>query len=109
MEIPLNLVSESLYKKIQKLSPFGMGNPEPAFLVKNVQVESFKRLGKDGAHLKVFFKKGKDIIEGIGFGMGESEVMAGDKIDAVFTIDINNWRDKKSLQLKLRDIKFKQI
>jgi len=59
--------------------------------------------------LKVFFKKGKDIIEGIGFGMGESEVMAGDKIDAVFTIDINNWRDKKSLQLKLRDIKFKQI
>lgn len=109
MEIPLNLVSESLYEKIQKLSPFGMGNPEPVFLVKNAQVESFKRLGKDGAHLKVFFKKGKDIIEGIGFGMGDLELENTKEIDAVFTIDINSWQDKKSLQLRLRDIKFKQI
>lgn len=107
MEIPLSLVSESLYEKIQKLAPFGMENPEPVFLVKNIQVESFKRLGKDGAHFKVFFKKGKDIIEGIGFGMGDLELENKKEVDAVFTININSWLDKRTLQLKLKDIKFK--
>ena len=107
MEIPSSLITESLFRKIQQFSPFGMGNPEPVFLSKKMKIVSYKKIGSDGSHLKILVKNRDKLMEAIGFGMGDLELENTKEIDAVFTININSWRDKKSLQLKLKDIKFK--
>jgi single-stranded-DNA-specific exonuclease len=104
MEIPLALVSESLYKKLQELSPFGMGNPEPVFVARGLNVKNIRKLGNDGSHLKLTLSDGKKYIDAIGFGMGESGVEQGDKIDIMFTLDENTWNGDTRLQLKLRDL-----
>ncbi len=105
MEIPLSIVTESLFEKIQGLSPFGMGNPEPVFLARNVKIISTNRIGKDSSHLKLILDSGGKKIEAIGFGMGDLEVEKNDKGDVVFTIDVNIWRERKTLQLKIKDLK----
>jgi single-stranded-DNA-specific exonuclease len=51
-EIDLKLVEE-----IEELSPFGMGNEKPVFLLENTPVESLRPLGQTGAHLEISFKK----------------------------------------------------
>ncbi len=111
-ELPLSIVDEKLYDEIQKLSPFGMGNPEPIFVSKNVVVEDSRLVGRDGKHLKMNLKfKISNLkfqtIGGIGFGMGEksSEIKIGDKVNIAFTIDQNVWNGDKKLQLKIKDIK----
>lgn len=106
MQIPIEIISESLYKKIQTISPFGMGNPEPIFILKNIKIENIRKLGQDGLHLKLSVRKNDKIIEAIGFGMGDIDIDDTKIVDLAFSIDVNEWRDRKTLQLKLKDIKF---
>ena len=105
-EIPFPLITKKLYVGIQKLSPFGMKNAEPVFLTKYVMVQDSKVLGQ-GRHLKLVVsdEDGNSHIDAIAFGMGEREQDArkGNKLNVVYTIDENEWRGNKKLQLKIKD------
>lgn len=106
-EIPLSFVSEELYSALQKLSPFGMGNPEPTFVSRGVSVQEARSVGQNGKHLKLGFKT-TDLrfkIEGIGFGLGEriSEIKPESIVDIVYTISQDTWNGNKKLQLKIKD------
>lgn len=108
LELPADFINFKIYDLAQTLKPFGMANPEPTFLTKNLIIESLRVIGKDGKHLKLNLKS-KDSnfwIEAIAFGMGElNSLKIGDEIDIVYTIDVNEWNGNKRLQLKVRDIK----
>jgi len=109
LELPLEFVSQNLYDSLQVLQPFGMGNPEPTFLGSDVVIESVKTVGKDSSHLKLDLRSGNHELkfQAIGFNMGDRlhQLKPGKKIEIVYTIDENIWRDKKYLQLKIKDIK----
>jgi len=107
-ELSLSSININLYESLQKLSPFGMGNPEPTFLSSNVIVEDARLVGNESKHLKLSVSNKKTGIrfEGIGFGLGENaKIHVGDKIDIVYTIDENEWNGEKRLQLKIKDFK----
>lgn len=108
LEIPSNFINFKTYDLISKLKPFGMANPEPTFITKNLKVEGLKVIGKDGKHLKLSLKP-KDSsfwIDAIAFGMGElNQIKIGDEIEVAYTLDLNQWNGNKKLQLKVKDIK----
>lgn len=52
-ELMFSRINTSLHEEIQKLAPFGMGNPEPTFVSRGVEVKDFKLLGKERNHLKL--------------------------------------------------------
>ena len=111
LELPGSLISQKLYDAIQKLQPFGMKNPEPTFLTKNLVIEDIRLVGNEGKHLKINFKFQISNfkffrVEGIAFGMGEGNGFEiGDSVDVVYTLDENKWNGNKRLQLKIKDIK----
>ena len=81
---------------------------EPVFFMRNVfkyQVESF--VGKDLNHLKCFFEKNGLIFDAIGFNMKEykSLIAENDKFDILFSLVHNTWKNTKTIQLNLKDIK----
>lgn len=111
MKIPFKIITRELYKKIQELQPFGMGNPEPMFVSKKVEVKDMRLLGKDSQHLKLMLQQDYGpIFEAIAFGMGNwySELTKGDQVDVVYTIDENTWQGNTKLQLKVKDLKKSQ-
>jgi len=107
MELPFNLLSDDLYLKLQDLSPFGMGNPEPVFLSKHVLVREKRVIGKEGKHLRMILQGGEvgRVIEAIAFGMGDrsSQIVEEGYIDVVYALDENNWKGNTRLQLKIKD------
>ena len=107
-ELPLEFVDINLYESLQKLAPFGMGNPEPVFISRNVVVEDLRLVGVEGRHLKLLVSSQKlgAKFSAIGFGMGEkaSELKIGDKIDIVYAIAQDVWNGEKRLQLKIKDL-----
>ncbi len=56
LTIGLEDVTEENLKAIEKLAPFGVANPKPKFLFKNIPIFSLKEFGKDKNHLELIFK-----------------------------------------------------
>lgn len=107
-ELSLQVVTRDFYDTIQKLSPFGMGNPEPTFVSRGVEVRELKLLGRDRNHLKMKIRQDdSQAFDAIGFGMSEfaDSIKIGDKIDIAYTIDSNTWNGNTNLQIKIKDIK----
>ncbi|MRR52966.1 MAG: single-stranded-DNA-specific exonuclease RecJ [Deltaproteobacteria bacterium] len=89
-------------KLISTLEPFGMGNPRPLFVMRGVQaLES--RILKD-CHLKTRFRRGGYCFDAIGFDMAD-RIPASDFVDIVFSLDLNSWNGRTSVQLRLKDLK----
>ncbi len=45
--------THAFLKKVERLAPFGMGNPKPVFLLRNVAAREISRFGKAQEHLKL--------------------------------------------------------
>lgn len=111
-ELPFENISEDLWREIQNLAPFGVGNYEPVFATKNVQVADARQVGTDGRHLKLKLKSQGStcrdtLFDAIGFGMGEfyDQLEPSIGVDAAYSVDFDTWNGSRRLQLKLKDIK----
>ena len=101
-EISPEDLTDQLLSIINSLKPFGMGNSEPLFLLRRVEVVSH-RLIKD-SHLKMSLNINGCIVDSIGFKMA-GKLPVSEFIDILFTPELNVWKGKKTLQLRLRDIR----
>lgn len=107
-EIFIKNINEDFYKDLLRLAPFGVGNPQPVFLTKNLLVSEMKIVGKDGGHLSLRLVSPENKpVDAIGFNLSDkvSEVRIGDRIDIVYALDREVWREVARFKLKLRDIK----
>jgi len=106
--IDLYAVDDKLYRIIKQFAPFGPKNLSPIFVSKGVIDNGYgKQVGEHKTHLRINAKKNKGAIAGIGFGMGDYFEIIKDNqtFDVCYSIDENEWNGKKSLQLRIRDIK----
>lgn len=109
-EITPKDIDNQLVEDLKNFEPFGEGNREPVFLMKNLEISKIKIVGNGDKHLKLFLKAGDGtpkIFEAIGFSLAEkfSEIKVGDKIDAVFNLSEDEWNGNKKIQMRLIDLK----
>jgi len=108
-ELNLSDINFRLLNYIKDFEPFGLGNPKPVFLVKNILIHDIKWLGKEKNHLKLKIKsqKSNKIIDCIMFNCLEfiSDIQIGDCIDLVFSLEDNVWNGNHNLQLKIVDLR----
>lgn len=66
-------------------------------------------MGKDNTHLKLSLRDLKSgiVMSGIGFGIGDKAdlVRSGKPLSVVYTLEENHWRNKVSLQMRIKDVK----
>lgn len=101
LELQLSDITFDLYNDLEKLAPYGVGNPRPQFLFRNISVSDKKFLGQGEKHLKFMLDKKVEMVD---FNISESSVLRtleiGDTIDIVGCIEMNNFLGRKSLRLK---------
>jgi single-stranded-DNA-specific exonuclease len=104
----LDEIDQKFYRIVMQMGPFGPQNMHPVFLSENVHAVHAKVL--KGEHLKFMVKQeGTEAsIDAIGFGLGQyyDMINSGMKFNLVYTIEENEFRGHKSLQLFVKDIKF---
>ncbi|MBS0628129.1 MAG: single-stranded-DNA-specific exonuclease RecJ, partial [Verrucomicrobia bacterium] len=86
------------------LEPFGHENPPPILSCSAKQIWPPKIVGK--THLKLYLEENDRLLEGIGFGMSNRKSRLCKKnltLDIAFTPHINNFLNKSSIQLQIRD------
>ncbi len=105
-EINLKNINIEEVKSLELLEPFGEGNKMPLFLLRNLKIDSIRALS-GGKHLKLTLKQDNNIVDAIGFNMGDlsKEYLLGDKVDVAGTIEINSFGNKENIQINLKDIR----
>jgi single-stranded-DNA-specific exonuclease len=114
-EVALDDIRHDFWLALQKLEPFGVGNPVPVFVARNAKLVQPARVLKE-KHLKlraVFgdlqangnrFQRGHDVL---GWRMAEraaqNPLLAGDILDLAFTVDYNQHPEFGGVQLNLVD------
>ncbi len=89
---------------ISFLEPYGMGNPSPVFMCKELTVADVTPLSGD-KHLKLFLKNGDTKVTAFMFGrnLASFPFTAGRKVDICATLDVNTFRGVSSVQVVIKD------
>ena len=107
MQIGFSSLDWALFEEIEKIQPFGQGNPKPCFAAKQVEVQSFQAIGNGEKHLRLTLKHEGVIRKAIAFGFGSSASLLkiGDLVDIAFEFEVNEWNGNRELQLNILDVK----
>ena len=91
------------------LEPFGMGNPQPVFLMNDVRIEEITPISHD-RHIKLHLSRQGRYFYAFVFGMGAKscQFVKGDLLDIVFSAEINSYRGNESTQLVIKDVRWAQ-
>lgn len=102
-EVLVNLrkVNQSWVEELEKMEPFGVGNPKPVLGAEGVRISNLRTVGA-GKHLKFL----ADGVEAIAFGMGEMTTLLaeGNLVKINFYLDLDTYNGGEKLQLKVLDI-----
>lgn len=115
-------INWQLIDEIEKFNPFGFGNRKPVFIAEKLEIHEIRVVGNTGSHLKLCFKSLLEngqakYLSAIGFGLGKmAQEMAdgkpglrwGDKVDAVFQLETNEWNGNRELQMNILDLKLSE-
>ena len=106
----LDVVSLKNWKEIEKLAPFGLGNPKPVFLFEGVKIEKLKKFGKNGSgeHLEIIFSSGGSKTVAISFFSGIDSfgrtLAEGILVNLLATFDLSRFRGREELRLRIINI-----
>ena len=101
-------ITDKLYRILQQFAPFGPGNMTPVFASENVMDTGYgKCVGGEDQHLKCRIEKNGSAFDAIGFNLGEKcDLITNRKrFKIAYTIDENVWNGRRTIQLKLKDLR----
>jgi single-stranded-DNA-specific exonuclease len=102
-ELPLSIFSGEAFNLIQKLSPFGHGNPQPTFLTRQVEVIECRNFGNQGEWLRLKLKQGDVTWQAVDFESQKKRVGIPSHIDIVYNLEKSRWDGEEVLSLNLLD------
>ena len=93
-------------EELERLEPFGVGNPTPTLILRDAVIPRVVSLG-GGKHTKLTVYKDGQLLQAIRFGAAPSTLpaVAGDTVDLLFQLNINDYQGVRSLQLILQDLR----
>ncbi|MBA3695134.1 MAG: single-stranded-DNA-specific exonuclease RecJ, partial [Acidobacteria bacterium] len=107
--VSANTLSLDLVQELKRFEPFGMGNPKPRFLTKDLFLTGepyvmkekhlkLKLADKDGKQFEAVWWDGVD-------KSGEQTLKPKTRIELAYTTDANTWNGNTRLQLVVEDLK----
>jgi len=103
----LHFINDNHLAELEQLEPFGMENPRPLFMTRNLTVKEKRAVGHDGSHLRLTLKNDVQTWQAIGFGLGHwaDKLSIGQPVDVVYSLEYNEWNNTRTLQLNIKDIR----
>ncbi|HSJ09387.1 MAG TPA: hypothetical protein VK928_05715, partial [Longimicrobiales bacterium] len=108
LDIELAEANGDLHRLMRHCGPFGLGNPQPVFVVRNATVSGYPKEVGNGQHIKLMLAQGSARLPAIGFRMAErlrSFDIARHPFDAAFQLQEETFNGRVTLQARLVDLR----
>ncbi len=104
-EWPLARLTPRTFRLLQNLEPFGVGNPAPLLLARNVALRHYTAVGDEAHHLRLKLEENRIIWDAMAFRQGHWANNMPERIDIVYTPKIEVWNDQEWLRLEVKDMR----
>jgi single-stranded-DNA-specific exonuclease len=107
--LSLNEVNREVFSEIDKLAPFGAGNPKPVFTFDKILISGIRKFGKNNEHIEITFKsdKGKEVKAIKFFTSFDSlpeGVREGKKVNLIAFMEKSTFGWKEEIRLRIVEI-----
>ncbi len=102
-DVPLAILAGDTFNLIEKLSPFGRGNPQPTFLTRRVEVVECRNFGSQGDWLRLKLRQGNVTCQAVDFKSRKSKKEIPSHIDIVYNLEKSRWNGEEVISLNLLD------
>ncbi len=109
----INSLNVDMYNKLMLLEPYGVGNPEPRFVITNVMISSYRIVGEK--HISCYLKdiSSTKSIKSICFNCVDSNlgneiinVTNNKAISLLGKINLNSWNNQETINFVIEDIMY---
>ncbi|MBO6087288.1 single-stranded-DNA-specific exonuclease RecJ [bacterium] len=97
-------ITVDMVEQLSQLEPFGMENPSPIFVMKNLKIKEKKLMGENKNHLRLTCAAGTSEFNCIRWKNGDISLVNGDTLDLAFHPQINEYNGNTTVQLIIDDI-----
>ncbi len=105
LTVPFRTWTPKALELLDRLEPTGCGNPPPLFLLKDAEVQSIRRVGRDGSHLKLtVLDEDLSVVNGIAFSKGEVADEAPRTLDLLYRPVRNDFRGRIAIEAQVAAI-----
>lgn len=102
-EVTLDELAPGEVTDLARLAPFGIGNPEPAFVVRGVRLRRTQTLR--GGHLRFTVQQDGYSLPGVAWRQADCAAALDGPVDLLFTPEFNEYRGRRQLRLRVRDLR----
>ena len=113
LKINFHDITAKFMRILNQFAPFGPGNTAPVFWSDNIIDAGGSRPVGGHKHLKLTVRQlgddERNVFSGIAFQKGDlfSRIHSGEPFSICYNLEYNYWQGKTTLQLNVKDIKFK--
>jgi single-stranded-DNA-specific exonuclease len=92
-----------LAEELDRLAPFGMGNPGVRLMVPSARLTDVRTMG-EGKHARFTLRSGPHRALGVAFGRSSLGVEEKDQVDASVRLEVNHWNGSVEPRVVLREV-----
>ncbi|HEY2155456.1 MAG TPA: single-stranded-DNA-specific exonuclease RecJ [Isosphaeraceae bacterium] len=107
-EVPLAAMTTRVVEDIDRMEPFGVGNPAPLVAVSNARLVGDPRyVGEGGRTVQLRLGQGESVVKAVAFGQADrwKKFAKGAAVSVVGQPQINDYNGRREVQILIRDFK----
>ena len=97
--LPLSDLSLDLVEQIERLAPFGQGNPALTLASKGLTLESHTTIGRTGEHLRLIVKDETDVTQKVLWWRGDESSLPQGRFDLAYAVQASDYRGQREVQV----------
>ena len=107
--LPLGQVSLAVVEQIERLAPFGPGNPPLTLAARGLTVRSHAGLGRKGLHRQVIVEDETGETRRVVWWRGAHEPVPEGRFDLAYSLRVNEYRGNRQAQMEWVDARLVEL
>jgi single-stranded-DNA-specific exonuclease len=98
-------VSLELVAALERLAPFGPGNPAPVLATQDLRLRNHRSVGRGGEHVRLTVEDDGGSVAGVIWWQADSDALPYGRFDLAYTARANDYLGQRQLQLEFVDVR----
>ncbi len=101
--VPLGALSLDFVEQVERLAPFGPGNPPLTLVSRGLRVRRHSTVGRDDAHRQLLVEDDDETLQKVIWWQGAGEPLPEGRFDLAYVVRASNYRGQRKVQVEWID------